>query len=66
MADALQTCPFSFQEKFLTKAVREPDFRYNPASRMGQNVHAALDIFYRRGGCLNLSEMDLLELLNQK
>jgi hypothetical protein len=66
MADALQTCPFSFQEKFLTKAVREPAFRYNPASRMGQNVHAALDIFYRRGGCLNLSEMDLLDLLNQK
>ncbi len=66
MADALQTCPFSFQEKYLTKAVREPAFRYNPASRMGQNVHAALDIFYRRGGCLNLSEMDLLDLLNQK
>ena len=66
MADALQTCPFSFQEKFLTKAVREPTFRSTPASRMGQNVHAALDIFYRRGGCLNLSEMDLLDLFNQK
>jgi hypothetical protein len=66
MADALQTCPFSFQEKYLTKTVREPAFVHNPASRMGQNVHAALDLFYRRGGHLNLSETNLLELLNQK
>ncbi len=66
MADALQTCPFSFQEKYLTKTVREPTFAYNPVARMGQNVHAALDLFYKRGAHLNLSEVNLLELLNQK
>lgn len=66
MAEALQTCPFSFQQKYLTKAVREPAFKYNPASRMGQNIHTTLDTFYKRGGHFNLAEADLLNIFNQK
>lgn len=66
MADALQTCPFSFQEKYLTKTWREPAFGPDPAARLEQNVRAALDLFYKRGGHLNLLEADLLDLLNQK
>lgn len=66
MAGVLQTCPFSFQEKYLTKTVLKPALTCCPASRLSQNVHGVLDVFYTRGGHVNFSESALLDLLNQK
>ena len=66
MAQELQACPHLFQQKYLERSVAIPPFATNAAAQMGTNVHAALDVFYKRGAHLNQSQEDLLALFNHK
>lgn len=65
-AQELQACPYSFQQKYLDKTVQLPPFSNGPAAQMGTNVHAALDVFYKRGGHTTQSCEDLLATFNYK
>lgn len=65
MAEELQTCPFAFRQKYL-EGLKIPRKLPSPSSRLSQNVRAALQIFYQRGGPGKLGLDELLNLLQSR
>lgn len=65
-AQELQVCPHLFQQKYLKHSVTIPSYAINASAQMGTNVHAALDVFYKRGAHQVQSQEDLLALFNHK